>query len=102
MKRLSYLAIAIVLVLSQIAARLVSPATFTVRSTVGVGRQARYGQAIKSGLADITNTLPVGSHDASSGMQNQFSCSPKGAPTYPKNQSVPFMRPFLPAAYHVP
>ena len=72
MKRQTAFTIIIVLSLLLTGTMPASASTFTVNSTVDARTSASIHQIIN--LADILNTLPDGSHDASAGNQNQFSC----------------------------
>lgn len=63
-----------------------SASTITINGTVDARTSASIHQIIN--LADILNTLPDGSHDASAGNQNQFSCLAEGWATDPDDRSI--------------
>jgi hypothetical protein len=62
--------------------------TFPASASTGpVNKTAHIGATVKL-YQDILNTLPDGSHDASAGNQNQFSCLAEGWATDPDDRSI--------------
>jgi CSLREA domain-containing protein len=87
MKRQTLLTITLLLslFLSAIPAR---AASLTPEVTMDVKKSADTRATFNTTLEDIINTLPDGSHDASAGNQNQFSCLAEGWASDPDDRSI--------------